>query len=324
MSNQFKPEITELTKWRNAEFVIKAKHSLNSLYFIRTYGPLFANYPILDTIYDKQQNFYLSLGYFIDESVKIINKSKPYEKQKGINREKAKLKKSNKSIATVITIRNKKFAHKEINYKTTVKSLRDEITKMEKELIEVTTLLNEFLPELDYNIIPYDRALYRSLVGVNKSFTGEIDYYHKKKTEAVLIQMKDGTELTKKIEEVDFLDTPLSNHYAGDGKIQVFPCRELTSSFDKIEFDELSVITRNAHSKDNNYTTLKNPNYNIEELMNMDWILLSMFIEDELDELIRSLSILESLPYYNKYLELEETRIKILKNKIDILSDKKD
>lgn len=142
-----------MQKWKLAEYLISAKKNIDSIWYIAENVHTIANINLREKEESILRSFYVNC-------CNVLDKSFPKQK-KDLCRE-------DKIVARIYYERDKKYAHKDDDYKAIpFKSFTELCDRMKNQLIHVRNICAEFLPEvITLDFVPHDKELFRYINGL--------------------------------------------------------------------------------------------------------------------------------------------------------------
>lgn len=150
-----------MQKWELAKYLIEAKKNVDSVWYIAENVPVIANINLREKEESILRSFYVNC-------CNVLDKSFP-KKKKALCAE-------DEIIARIYYERDKKYAHKDENYKAIpFNSLSELCERMKQQLIHVRKVCADFLPkEVTLDFVPHDKELFRFINGLTADKEEEI------------------------------------------------------------------------------------------------------------------------------------------------------
>ena len=180
-----------MTQWELARYIIDAKKCVDSIWYIADNVKLIANINLREKVDLILHNFYINVCTVLDNT--FIKKKK-------------ELCAKDKIVERIYYERDKKYAHKDINYKPTpfnnFYELKDRLIN---QIVHVRNLCKQMLPKiLTLDFVPHDKELFRFINGLTAEKEEEIK---RKKYPLYNVPISNGENLITKsvLHEVDEL-----------------------------------------------------------------------------------------------------------------------
>ena len=150
-----------MQKWELAKYLIDAKKDVDSVWYIAENVPIIANINLREKEESVLRDFYVNC-------CNVLDKSFPKKKKE--------ICKNDEIIARIYYERDKKYAHKDEDYKAIpFNSFSELCERMKKQLIHVREVCADFLPkEITFDFVPHDKGLFRFINGLTAEKEEEI------------------------------------------------------------------------------------------------------------------------------------------------------
>lgn len=150
-----------MQKWELAKYLIDAKKDVDSVWYIAENVPIIANINLREKEESVLRDFYVNCCNVLDKS---------------FHKKKKEICKNDEIIARIYYERDKKYAHKDEDYKAIPFNSFSELgERMKKQLIHVCEVCADFLPEeITLDFVPHDKGLFRFINGLTAEKEEEI------------------------------------------------------------------------------------------------------------------------------------------------------
>lgn len=150
-----------MQEWKLAEYLINAKKNVDSIWYIAE------NVPIIANINLREKEEFILRSFYVN-CCNVLDKSFPKKKKELCHEDEI--------IARIYYERDKKYAHKDDNYKAIpYKSFTELCERMKNQLIHIREVCAKFLPEvITLDFVPHDKELFRYINGLTSEKEEEI------------------------------------------------------------------------------------------------------------------------------------------------------
>lgn len=150
-----------MQKWELAKYLIDAKKDVDSVWYIAENVPIIANINLREKEESILRDFYVNCCNVLDKS---------FPKKKSV------ICRDDEIIKRIYYERDKKYAHKDDDYKAIpFNSLSELCERMKDQLTHVREVCAEFLPkEITLDFVPHDKELFRFINGLTAEKEEEI------------------------------------------------------------------------------------------------------------------------------------------------------
>ncbi len=150
-----------MQKWELAKYLIDAKKDVDSVWYIAENVPIIANINLLEKEESILRDFYVNCCNVLDKS---------FPKKKSV------ICRDDEIIKRIYYERDKKYAHKDDDYKAIpFNSLSELCERMKDQLTHVREVCAEYLPkEITLDFVPHDKELFRFINGLTADKEEEI------------------------------------------------------------------------------------------------------------------------------------------------------